>query len=107
MAVRWQVVNNLLLVLPPITALVGVNNCRQVVKKTAITVDDSVLPPTWTTVGAPPFDPTVKAKDAILDVPCARGTCYVQKDTVLVPSKSIYTLRIMTPSRPGLFQWHW
>jgi hypothetical protein len=43
----------------------------------------------------------------IASAPCNAGTCFVRKDTTLVPPGYATTLRLRTGSKAGLFMWHW
>eukprot|EP00775_Hariotina_reticulata_P002747 gene2747-3041_t len=54
-----------------------------------------------------PVSPNV-SPEAILSVmgPCSGGSCFVNKDTVLVPASTKYTFRLQFPREPGLFPWH-
>jgi FtsP/CotA-like multicopper oxidase with cupredoxin domain len=46
----------------------------------------------------------------IIAAPCdsaETGSCFVRKDTTLMPPGYATTVRLRTAGRPGLFVWHW
>jgi hypothetical protein len=81
----------------------------QVVKYEAVIINTATG--TFTFSGAPspgpPANLLVGQITSVASTACGGTTCFVRKDTTLVPPGYAVTLRLRTGAKPGLFVWHW